>query len=541
MFFEPLQSQTYEKAKLGRNLALVAPTSSGKTLAIVAPLFEEKKPTVFVYPFRSLIIDQTNQLVRYGSLFNLTEKDFYRLWGGVSERDIAKAVTKPYILMTPDKLIALLNSSRVGRAAAITILSKYHFVFDEVHCYNALMQASLYYFIRSAKYWKKVTGLPVTNYYFLSATFPDKLWETLKAELDMDDEDRIEGISYTGDVTLYLKPNKESPQNIVDDIIELGITKNVIGIFNTALKAWRVAQCLDATRAHEMVFVGQDKMSENQRIANFQRFEENPSTHCLMGSPAIEAGVDFDADHLIIEESYIDSFLQRFGRAARSGKPAIIICYSSTLYSQREKFHQYYQRRFFLDLLRQQFSLSEPSELLNGLAAYCHFRLWEVPDFIEREDLELCRHLEAKGVDRLFAFRGLTPFTRYESGEYINYRTLFRKQLIMRNGKVEGTPSLERYYFSPQRPPVIGEIKSIAWKKKVDETVYLLAKVDFKGKDGHQTVRFGIHWTVLKICPEYSPLEEDDNICLRIGNKEYGRRLFGGGRERVVKFWSAEE
>ncbi|MBO8127654.1 MAG: DEAD/DEAH box helicase [Peptococcaceae bacterium] len=529
--FAPLQSETYTKVKAGRHLALVAPTASGKTLAIAAPLFENLTPAVFVYPFRALVLDQTNQLVRYGSLFGLTENDFYRLWGGVSESDIAQAVTRPYVLITPDKLIALLDGSRAGRAAAMTILSKYNFVFDEVHCYNALMQSSLRYFIRTVKYWQSGTGTRDSRFYFLSATFPEDLWTLLQTELGMNDDDRIEGVSFTGDVTLHLKPNKENAENIATDLRELGITTNVVGIFNSAFKAWQIARCLDAHRASEMVFVGQDKMSERQRLANFRRFEGNPKAYCLMGSPAIEAGVDFDAANLVIEETYAESFLQRFGRAARSGKPAFVLCYSSTLYSQRDTLKATYERCEFLELLRQQFPLREPSELLNGLAAYCYYKLWDAPDFVTGDDLALCQLLETKGVDRLFAFRGLTPFTRYESGEYINYRTLFRKQLRLRNGKVEGVPSLERYYFAPRRLPVMGEVKSCAWQKKVDRTTYLLAKIDFKG--------FGTYWTVLEISPETSPLEEDDNICLRIGDKEYGR--LGSGRNCIVRFWAADE
>lgn len=534
VLFSPLQTETYRMVREGdRHLALVAPTSSGKTLAIAAPLFESRKPAVFVYPFRALILDQTNQLIRYGSLFGLTKNDFSRIWGGMSHAEIAQAITKPYVLITPDKLISLFDGGRTGVAAAMTLLSGYDFVFDEVHCYNSLMQASLKYFIRSVQYWQSKTDTVSTRFYFLSATFPDDLWEMLQSNLGMTDNDRVEGVSFTGDVKVHLRPYKYNAKFITSDMHELGMVSNVVGIFNSPRKAWDVAYDLDPKIASQSVFVGQDKISEKQRIANFRRFEDKPDQRYLLGSSAIEAGVDFDAANFVIEETHADSMLQRFGRAARSGEPATILLYSSLLYSKYDQLRSAYERQEFQELLRSHFPLREPSKLLTGLATYSYYKLWVAPDFISREDLELCKLLDEKGVDRLFAFRGLTPFMRYESGEYISYRTLFLKKFKVHRGKIVGSPSLERYYSSPSRKnAVLGKVKSIAWKEKTGETLYLLAKVHFEG--------FGTHWTVLEISPERDPHEEDDNICLRIGrNLEYGR--IGKSRNRIVKFWTPND
>src|SRR5439155_7657435 len=55
--FAPLQSETFARVKAKRHLALVAPTSSGKTLAIAAPLFELKRKVAFVYPYRARDFD----------------------------------------------------------------------------------------------------------------------------------------------------------------------------------------------------------------------------------------------------------------------------------------------------------------------------------------------------------------------------------------------------------------------------------------------------------------------------------------------------
>lgn len=539
--FAPLQTETFEGIRAGRSLALVAPTSSGKTLAVAAPLFASRHKAVFVYPFRALVVDQTNQLVRYGRLFSLDKDNFAQVMGGTPQRALAAAVEKPYILMTPDKLVSLFLGGRTPKGAALTILTNYAFVFDEVHAYNALMRASLVCFIRSVRYWREGLGGKMPDFYFLSATFPDDLWPVLQQELEMSDGDRIEGTSMTGDVTLLLRPGKDNANEIAGELADLGMTTNVVGIFNTAVKAWRVAEALWGRElAKQRLFVGQDKMSEQERVDNLSAFIEQPEVGGLCGSPAIEAGVDFPAANLAIEETYMDSFLQRFGRTARSGQDARVLCYSSTLYAMQQAglLQTKYTRRDFLNLICEVLPLREPRTLLTGLAAYPYYKFWDKPEFIEGETLALCHKLDEKGVEPLLAFRGFIPYTEYQSGERINYRTLFWRDLRMESGKVTGGPSLERYYFAKRRPPVIAKIQRIGHAEKLDEnTTLLLAKVGFEG--------FGTHWVVLEVkSAEYErnhPREDDDNICLRgLPLGEAGRISEKGVRNGIVRFYEVD-
>jgi CRISPR/Cas system-associated endonuclease/helicase Cas3 len=539
--FAPLQTETFERIRAGRSLALVAPTSSGKTLAVAAPLFEARRKTVFVYPFRALVLDQTNQLLGYGKPFGLTTNDFAQVMGGTPERELAKAVEKDYILMTPDKLVSLFEGGRSAKGAALAILSNYVFVFDEIHAYNSLMRASLVYFIRSVKYWREGVGGRFPAFYFLSATFPDELWPILQQELEMSEDDRIEGVSNTGKVSLLLRPSKEDAKEIAREMSDLGMTKNVVAIFNTAFKAWLVAQKLwGEDIARKRLFVGQDKMSEAERVRNFEVFTDFPEDGGLCGSPAIEAGVDFGAAHLVIDETFADSFQQRFGRAARSGQDATVLCYSSTLFNalQKGELKSTYTRSEFLNLVKQILPLREPRNLLTGLAAYPYYKFWDDPEFIESETLEICRKLNDKGVDHWLAFRGFIPYTHYKSGESINYRTLFKKELQMDKDQVTGMPSLERYFFAKRRPPVIAQLRKNAHSEKIDEhTTVFLAEVSFDG--------FGTHWVVLEYkSPEYErthPSEWDDNICLRgLNSGEIGRITEDGVRNGILKFYDVD-
>lgn len=542
--FAPLQTEAYRQVQAGHSCALVAPTSSGKTLAIAAPLFEAGRPAVFVLPFRSLILDHSQELPRIARIFGISAGRFARIWGGSSDSDIAEAIKRDYLLVTPDKLISLLIENRKGNTAALTILTKYDFVFDEIHMYNAMMVTSLRYFLRSVRYWQE--SRRQNSFYFLSATFPSNIWALLQKELGLTSNERIEGISYTGDVKLLIRPYRTVTRTadgivpIARDMETLKITRNVVGIFNSPYRAWQVSQQIGG-----LLFVGQDKMGESERRDNFDLFSDSPEDHALIGSSAIEAGVDFEAHNLIIEESHQDSFVQRLGRAARSGKNAFVLAYSDTLHAlngQGLLAHQY-TRREFLEELREVVHRRESKKIFNDLAAYAYYNFWDGEhDFpMEPADRARCEQLRRKGVSkRLLAFRSLIPYTHYQSGESISYQTLFRKNLPLVDGKVRGAPRPEYYFTRSSREPVWGDVQCVAAKEEVDGNTVLLAKVRFTSSCTY----LGTHWVLLELFqPDQlnGADDRDDNMRLSIEGKEFGRRLDGGGISKLaVRFYSVD-
>jgi len=540
VLFAPLQTEAYRRVREGRSCALVAPTSSGKTLAVAAPLFEVRRPAVFVLPFRSLILDQTQELPRIAGMFGIPEERFARIWGGSSDAEIAEAIKREYLLITPDKLVSLLVTGRKGNAAALNILSKYDFVFDEIHVYNAMMLTSLRYFLRSVCYWQEL-GRRKSGFYFLSATFPPEAWQLLQEELGLTENDRIEGVSHTGDVRLLIKPFKAVTRTtggevpIAQDMEALGIKTDTVGIFNSAYRAWEVCKAVNG-----LLFIGQEKMREVVRRHNFDLFMKSPQEYALIGSPAIEAGVDFMARHLVIEESHQDSFVQRFGRAARAGKDAFVLAYSDTLHELNQKglLARQYTRAEFLDELRAVVLRRESRKLFTGLAAYAYYNFWNRdPGFpMEPEDRKLCERLRRKEVDDILAFRSLTPYTRYESGESISFKALFRKDLPIINRKVRGAPH-PTYYFtrSERKPPVFGEITpgGIAAKEEMEDSTIVLAKVHF-------SLGLGTHWVLLELSRPTGFDDEDDNIRLKIGDNQYGRRDDGGSGDLLVRFYDVD-
>ena len=533
--FAPLQTEAYIRIKKGRSCALVGPTSSGKTLAVAAPLFESGRRAVFVLPFRSLILDQSQELVRIASVFGINEERFGRIWGGTSRKEVADALERDYILMTPDKLLSLFISGRDGNAAALLILTRYDFVFDEIHVFNSMMLTSLKYFLRSVQYWQE-SRRQKSGFYFLSATFPEEVWQMLKEEIGLQENDRIEGVSFTGDIDLVVKPFKTGAVLIAQDIMEFGIESNLVGIFNTAYRAWSVCESIAG-----LLFIGQDKMSEIQRRSNFEQFMEDPDLSALVGSPAIEAGVDFVARNLVIEESDQNSFVQRFGRAARSGQDAFVLAYSDTLYrmAREDQLKQEYERPEFLELLRRCIPGHEPRRLYKGLASYAYYNFWnKSPEFsMESEDRELCEKLAQKSVDRLLAFRGLIPYIHYESGETISFKSLFRKTLPVDGGKVRGAPHPARYFNSPRRnSPIIAKVLSIADYEDFETGRVMLAKVKFQNLD-----LVSSYWTLLEITRSTVSEDYDDNIRLEINGCVLGRNSDGSVGNALIRFYDVDE
>ena len=495
---------------------------------------------MFVLPFRSLILDHSQELPRIARIFGISEDRFARIWGGSSDSDIAEAIKREYLLVTPDKLISLLIARRNGNAAALNILTKYDFVFDEIHTYNAMMVTSLRYFLRSVRYWQELRRK--SGFYFLSATFPADIWELLQEELGLTNNERIEGRSYTGDVELLIKPyctvtrTTDGVVAIARDMETLKIARNAVGIFNSAYRAWQVSQ-----QTGGLLFVGQDKMRETERRHNFDLFSDSPNEYALIGSPAIEAGVDFEAHNLVIEESRQDSFVQRFGRAARSGKDAFVLAYSDTLHVQHQKglLAPQYARREFLEELRKMVHRRESKRIFTDLAAYVYYNFWDDPGFpMEPADRIRCERLRRKGVSkRLLAFRSLIPYTHYQSGESISYQTLFRKNLPMIDGKVRGAPRPEYFFTRPPREPVWGDVQCVADKEEVDGNAVLLAKVRFTAS----RASLGTHWVLLELFTPDQFNVEDDNIRLCIGDKQRGRRLDGGGTGNLaVRFYHVD-
>jgi hypothetical protein len=195
--------------------------------------------------------------------------------------------------------------------------------------------------------------------------------------------------------------------------------------------------------------------------------------------------------------------------------------------------HSQYTRAEFLDLLRANIPQREPSNLLSGLAAYVYYNFWQKSgEFrMEPEHRMLCQQLEGQEVSNFLAFRSLTPYTEYESGERISYKTLFRKNLPIHDRQVRGAPHPEKYFYTPNRDrPRIGTVERIALTEAVGQSKVIFAKVAFAELD--------THWVLLELQPATGVADQDDNIRLRVpGGGIVGRNDDGSYGQILVSFY----
>jgi hypothetical protein len=535
-----MQAEAREYVRSGRSHVLRAPTSSGKTISFAAPIFESGQSAVFVYPYRALLLDQAFELLRVARWFGYGPDDFGYLMGGVDRREIAAQIEgRRFLLATPDKLVSLLMAGREGTMAALRVLSTGVYVFDEAHAYSEGMTKSVICFLRSARLWQDARGQrgKSPTFIFSSATIPPELARELEEGIGISPGDSVTGPSNTGNVTLEISAPRASKDTrshpVAVDMADRGATTNAVAVLGSPFAAWQVCRSPEL-RTTSLLFVGQDKQAERERRAHLRSFSEAPHRYALVGSNAIEAGVDLAAGHLFMETGTADSTVQRFGRAARAGRDADVMIYGAELrWAQGAGLlRNTYTRSEFNRLLALIHPVRPRSGVLTALAAAPYVKFWgnEAHRVVDPEDMAVLDGLRAQGVPALLAFRSLTPYTSYESGERIGFSSLFRKSLTMDGQKVTGAPNTERYFMAESRKPVIVELLKVAHRQEICppgspgvRNQILLAHADFGD--------FGRHWTMLDLGP--GGAAPPDNMIVRMK----GRTLTGPGTANFARFY----
>lgn len=545
-----MQFEARERYRERRSFVLMGSTSSGKTVAGCAPIFEGGRRAVFCYPYRALLYDQASELLRIASVFGYNQAHFGYLFGGVNGAELARQMRPDahFLVGTPDKLLSLFLSDRMGVMAASAILSSADFFFDEVHAYTPMMRRSLIYFLRSVRLYRDRLGLrepPV--FIFASATMPEDLLQELRQAVDLRESDILTGPSYTGDAEVEILVPRSSRTRgrhpIAEDINERGHTTDAIVVVRDPFDAWMIANAREMSRS-ALLFVGQDKQAEQERRSHIRMFAENPRKYALVGSSAIEAGVDLGASALYIQESTGSSTAQAFGRGARAGRDAYVVYYGNRLHHLATDgfLRRTYTRAEWNTLLRTINPERPPATMMSGIAASPYLEFWGgdlAKEILDPDDMELAERVRQVSGQGHLGFRGLVPYTSYESGERIGFRSLFRKWLAMEGKRVKGSPDAARYFMTKQRPTVHAHIRrmsDIAHREVITvsragrqfEVHYLLACVDFGP--------FGRHWTVLELVPgvvatgsEFIP----DNLALVVCN----RPVAGPGMNMHVRFY----
>ena len=200
------QARVFEHVLAGREVALVAGTAAGKTLAMAVPLFHQvlntggSRKIVFIYPTRALLADQRRIL--HGLAACLGQQDTIgEVRGGMTSAALIRAVSKRIVLATPDALywffrknVKFTMTLIYGLAQADTI------VLDEAHLYTGLMQRNMQHFLQRLRHYReRYLGKPLRVQY-LTATTSEALREFSPEAIE------VTGRSLSTDVALELRP-----------------------------------------------------------------------------------------------------------------------------------------------------------------------------------------------------------------------------------------------------------------------------------------------------------------------------------------------
>jgi CRISPR-associated helicase Cas3 len=349
---------------------LDAPTSSGKTLAYLIRAIEARgiEPrfgtTIIIYPTNALTWDQASSLYKLitekiGKKANLTLE---------SDGDIRRQTEDPnadvdlYVL-NGETLAALSQESkssegramieqlRKNQAEARIILTNpevlyymflYRFtktedlmdsvfqsrtpnllVFDEFHLYHGYSLATITYMLAYMKeYFDQIifsSATPIDirsiihgEYQQISAK-PSAEGDTVRHPMDLDIQG-TKGILDSGDISninalvdQYYESSRDRAQTV-----------KVLVILNSVMTCLRLQEVLEKAYPNEVVAI-HGLVPPGSRPRDKSKFKS-----IVVGTSAIEVGVDFDASSLIIEAHDSSTFIQRLGRGARHGS-----CYAS--------------------------------------------------------------------------------------------------------------------------------------------------------------------------------------------------------------------
>ena len=346
-------------------ILLKAPTGSGKTLGCLVRAIEDRgeKPrfgtTVIIYPTNSLIWDQARSLSeligKLGKKVNITvESKADITW----DKESKNADVNLYVL-NGETLAALAQQAKSSEGKSLVeqlrrdqasnriILSNpeilyylflYKFarneelidsifnrnppnllIFDEFHLYHGYTLATITYMLAYMKnYFDQIifsSATPIAVESIIHENIqriiaePSEQGDIVKHQMDLNLESTV-GILGSEEipkiknmVSSFLEKNKNMPQAV-----------KVLLIVNSVITCAKIIEALEEDYPNQVTAI-HGLIPSSSRPRNSSEFKP-----IVVGTSAIEVGIDFDTSSLIFEAHDSSSFLQRIGRGARHSR-----------------------------------------------------------------------------------------------------------------------------------------------------------------------------------------------------------------------------
>lgn len=356
-----------------KTFLLVTKTGTGKTIGAILPVLKNRQRAICVYPTNELIRDQVHNIARIAEREGLNvciqtpnttaeeyssadailvhidahsleewckKRHLREKWRAL--RELLEA-DKPKIVLTNPDILFLIFALRY-HAEPLAALSGYHaLIVDEFHLYSGVELAHALFMLhlgRSLGAFERVV--------LLSATPAPEVGELVNRVL-------IDPLCLDSNVTCDHSPAGEReavkrveviPRPAGQDVVESAVT--VINEIESEIRKRRqdnlssdyvpavvvVNSVINAIRLEDrLVEQGfpRDELAIIRGLSS-RKVRETSGKSIVIGTSAIEVGVDFQCDYLIFEAGEAASFMQRFGRVGRhSPGIAFILCPQNVL------------------------------------------------------------------------------------------------------------------------------------------------------------------------------------------------------------------
>ncbi len=342
------QEEAWEAAERPGTVVLDAPTGSGKTLAMLLAAersLEEGKSALIMYPTKVLISDQLDSMRRLAAaagidarieavdadrLHRLAADKGYRSHGEALAEILAEA---PGVFLTnPDTLYYILRMEyRGGRTLVTKLFSVGTVCVDELHLFWGAQLQAIYSMLSLMA--------PARRLLVSTATHDEdalRLLSHLPAPQRVEARPSPGGDTVRHETLLEVYTVTRRPVLAPEDapvVAEIaarlyergraagGKPPYLVAIVNSIAFSERLGRLLRESLGVDVSIVNSLKPPEERRV----------DAPVVVGTSAIEVGVDFDTPALLFEANNAPGFIQRLGRVARRrpGLAAAVIPYSA--------------------------------------------------------------------------------------------------------------------------------------------------------------------------------------------------------------------
>ncbi len=361
----PHQAAMYNEWKNRTAFLLVTKTGSGKTRATALPVLKNRESAVFVYPTNALIQDQSRAIQQLMDDEGITYRerkpetanekvgaedyqliqinaqtlgDFAKAWG-MSVNQKVNALNRllhqgkqQLVLINPDVVYYLYSLRYRGGAEVLAAFQAFKtVVFDEFHLYHGVELAHALFLIYLAQCmgaFQRVVLLSATPNVEVK-TYLDRLLNPLVIDADVSVPKPVCGErTVAHDVELHTLPvAKGVVETAQSKVLELQSKLCQLKIENRhANNVGDYVPCVVILNSVVNAIALEDALVESgiprTEIAPIRGLSAKTSRDVsgktlVIGTAAIEVGIDFKTDYLIFEAGDQASFMQRFGRLGR--------------------------------------------------------------------------------------------------------------------------------------------------------------------------------------------------------------------------------